>query len=74
MGINDLLRDNTRSEEELAEDIINVGKQCIGHNVKNVFISGIIISAKIETNRIYKINYKLRQKCEEYGFIFINKH
>ena len=69
-GINDLLQG--RSEEDVVDDIMNFGKFIIDKRVKNVFISSITKSFRLEEYIVMNVNRILKAACSQLGFTFIN--
>ena len=79
-GINDLLKkEGKQSEEEIdntakeiAKEITNIGLRCKEYGVKNIFLSGIAYSAKVNINLIRKLNRQLECYCNDLCFEYIN--
>ena len=75
IGSNDVVRRNldTLDVEQLAQGIIEVGKRCFAHGVKNVMISSIFTKRnRVLTAEIRKVNDILRDLCRTNHLIFID--
>ena len=74
IGSNDVTHD-TLSQiniNNITERIINKGKQCLNHGVKEVLISSIFLKKQLKLTKIIRqINDTLREKCRENKFYFI---
>ena len=76
-GINDLLNNNGKKLidveiEELAQEIIDIGLRCKETKVKNILISGITYSTKLDVNTIRRLNDIVKVSCELNSFYYIN--
>ena len=76
VGINNLLSQNLSetSDEQLVNEIIDIGRKCIDHGTEKVFISSIIKCSRILPDRIRNVNELLKGKCIEFCFIYIDKN
>ena len=77
VGINNLLSQNlneTSDEEQLVNEIIDIGRKCIDHGTEKVFISSILKCSRIIPDRIRNVNELLKGKCIEFGFIYIDNN
>ena len=74
VGINNLLNPvlANESDENIAEEIINIGKNCQRNYVEKVMISGIVKCSKINPSRIRNVNKLLSEKCKLHDYIFID--
>ena len=74
VGINNLLNPMlaNESDENIAEEIINIGKNCQSNSVEKVMISGIVKCSKINPSRIRNVNNLLSEKCKLHNYIFID--
>ena len=74
VGINNLLHPllSNSSDEDIAVEIINLGKMCKNHSVENVMISSLLPCSRINPNRIRNVNKLLSEKCQIHNFTFIN--
>ena len=76
VGTNDLLKNKEviRKDEieKIAKDVIDIGLLMEEHQVRNIMISGITYSTKINVNTIRKLNDQLKIYCESHGFIYIS--
>ena len=76
VGINNLLSQNLNetSDEQLVNEIIDIGRKCIDHGTEKVFISSILKCSRILPDRIRNVNELLKGKCIEFGFIYIDNN
>ena len=58
--------------ENTAKEIINIGHRCREYGVKNIFLSGITYSTKVNINLIRKLNGQIECYCKELNFEYIN--
>ena len=74
VGINNLLSDHLSKmpDGQIVENIGNIGKKCVDSGVEKVFISGLVISNRVDVDRVNKINSLLHEKCDLLHFIFID--
>ena len=77
VGINDLLNNNGKKLidveiEELEQEIIDIGLRCKEAKVKNILISGITYSTKVDVNTIRRLNDIVKASCELNSFYYIN--
>ena len=73
VGINDLIsvyENNKTPENEIADEIIKIGKKCADKGVETVFISSLVFNQRVEWKRIEIINEQLKRNCMNQGFIF----
>ena len=61
-GINDILstRENKMPDNEIAQEILKIGMDCIKHGAENVFISSITFCERIDPDRINRVNEVLK--------------
>ena len=74
-GTNSLRWGLKLSDEQIAEQVINIGKDGMNDGVEKVFISSLIFrgpKTKFLNPRILNINRILYELCQQNGFIFIN--
>ena len=74
-GTNDICGRNRRdaSAQQIANDIINIGKRCKTGGVVNVYISSLLITNNASANTKGKdINTILNTLCSENNYFFIN--
>ena len=58
---------------EVADDIIKIGKACYDNGVSKVFISSLVYNKNFNKQKlINEVNGILKEKCQTYGFTFIN--
>ena len=75
-GINDLLSNNEHKtpDDEIATEIMKIGKNCVVNGVEKVFISGIIYCKHIDGERIDRINKILKEQSLAHNFMFIDNN
>ena len=73
VGINNLLNHMlaNESDENIAEEIINIGKNWQSNSVEKVMISGFVKCSKINPSRIRNVNNLLSEKCKLHNYIFL---
>ena len=74
IGSNDVTHENYDHINigDLAQKIIDIGKQCLFNGVKEILISSIFLKKQLKLTRIIReINDVLREKCKENNFHFI---
>ena len=58
---------------EVADDIIKIGKACYDNGVSKVFISSLVYNKNFNKQKlINEVNGILKEKCQTYGFTFID--
>ena len=76
VGINNLLKRNRNFEENdlirLADEIIQIGLLCKESNVRNILISGLTYTTKVNIKLIRKVNELLKLNCENNNFYYID--
>ena len=73
VGINNLLLEKNKADvNEIAENIVKIGIRCKENNVKNILISGILYTTRVNVNIVRNVNRRIEESCIENGFIFIN--
>ena len=76
VGINNLLKRNRKFEENdlirLADEIIQIGLLCKESNVRNILISGLTYTTKVNIKLIRKVNELLKLNCENNNFYYID--
>ena len=72
VGINNILSSDKNSNDQIADDIIKIGKKCIHHGVEKVFISSIVKCSKVDNVQVNEINKLLSNKCKQLDFGFID--
>ena len=71
VGINDLLQGGNEIGK-ISKNISEIGAMCKDKGVKNVFISGLIPSRKVEEHYISNLNNQLKEICKANCYIFID--
>ena len=76
VGINDMLsdRENTTPDDEIASEIIKIGKKCIASGVRKVFVSSLVHCKHISFERLRKVNGMIKEQSVENDFIFIENN
>ena len=71
MGTNDIL--NAEDDKDLiAENVINIAKECVRFGVKVVFVSSATVDTRRNSAFISAVNNILQDKCATYLFHFID--
>ena len=71
MGTNDTL--NAEDDKDLmAENVINIAKECVRFGVKVVFLSSATVDTRRSSVFISAVNNILQDKCATYLFHFID--
>ena len=75
-GINDILstRENKTPDNEIAQEILKMGIDCMKHGTEKVFISSITFCKRVDPDRINRVNEMLRNECSKNGFTFIDNN
>ena len=65
VGINNLLSDHLSemSDEDISKQILDIGKKCKRYGVDKVFISALVISRRVNPNRIENLNKLIKEGC-----------
>ena len=74
-GTNDIYGRNRRnaSAQQIAKDIIDIGKKCVTRGVKDIFISSIIATRNFNANnKAEDINTILKSLCTQNNYYFID--
>ena len=75
-GANDIsydFRNGTANARNIANRIIDIGKEAANANVKNIYVLGIIQRRDFRVKTlITQTNLELRSLCDQAGFIFID--
>ena len=75
VGTNDVRKrnGNFRDENEIANEILEVGRNCRKNGVNKVFVSSIVCRRKPEENDlVQKINRSVMNMCVNEGYIFVD--
>ena len=51
--------------------ILDIGKKCKRYGVEKVFISALVISRRVNPNRIENLNKLIKEGCNLHDFVFI---
>ena len=75
VGINDILRDRSQSSiDGLLQNIKNVkmSLKCTKFRVKNIFISGLVYTTRINIGILEKFHVVIQNFCQEYGWFYVD--
>ena len=73
VGINDILRDSSQSSiDGLLQNIKNMALKCTKFGVKNIFISGLVYTTRINIGILEKIHVVIQNFCQENGWFYVD--
>ena len=73
VGINDILRDRSQSSiDGLLQNIQNMSLKCKKIGVKNIFISGLVHTIRINTDILEKIHVMIQNFCKKYDWFCVD--
>ena len=73
VGINDILRDSSQSSiDRLLQNIKNMSLKCTKFGVKNIFISGLVYTTRINIGILEKNHVVIQNFCQEYGWFYVD--
>ena len=73
VGINDLLNDSGYSNvENILNNFNAMVKKCRNHNVRNILLSGLVYTKRVELPVLENLHLKLVELCSQYGVIYID--
>ena len=73
VGINDLLNDSGHSKMENILNILNgMIKKCRNYNVRNILLSGLVYTKRVELSVLEGLHLKLVELCSQYGVTYID--
>ena len=71
--INDILRDSSQSSiDGLLQNIKNLSLKCKKFGVKNIFISGLVYTTRINIGILEKNHVMIQNFCQEYGWFYVD--
>ena len=71
--VNDLLNDSGHSNVDYILNNFNVIiKKCCNYNVRNILLSGLVYTKKVELFVLENLHLKLVELCSQYGVIYID--
>ena len=73
VGVNNLLN-SSENYSSIVKSIIDIGNTCKKLGTKNIFISSILFSYKIDSSILNFVNKSLYDQCILHGFHFINNN
>ena len=73
VGINDLLNDSGHSNvENILHNLNAIIKKCHDYNVRNILLSGLVYTKRVELSVLENLHLKLVELCSQYGVIYID--
>ena len=73
VGINDILRDSSQSSiDGLLQKIKNMSLKYTTFRVKNIFISGLVCTTRINIGILEKNHVLIQKFCQEYGWFYVD--
>ena len=73
VGINDILRDSSQSSiDGLLQNMKNMSLECTKLGVKNIFISGLVYTTRINIGILAKIHVVIQNFCQKYGWFYVD--
>ena len=66
--------ENTTPDDEIASEIIKIGKKCIASGVQKAFVSSLVRCKHISFERLRKVNGMIKEQSVENDFIFIENN
>ena len=73
VGINNKLNENLNANDhDVVDGILEIGNKCVRNGVKKVLISSIVKCRRVDESRIININTMLKEKCQNYDFIYLD--
>ena len=74
VGIKDILRDRSQSSiDVLLQNIKNMSLKCKKFGVKNIFISELIYTTRINIDILEKNNVMIQTFCQKYCWFYVDK-
>ena len=68
VGINDLLNDSGHSNvENILNNFNAMIKKCRNYNVRNILLSGLVYTKRVELSVLEGLHLKLVELCSQYG-------
>ena len=73
VGVNDLLNgQNNLQHESLLSNIMDIVRKCKHNGIREIIISSIVITGKIEARVITEVNESIKNLCRVNGLCFVN--
>ena len=73
VGVNDLLEDNIQSKiEKLGKNLRSMVEKCHTYGIKNVFISGLVYTARIGLPVLEKTHEMIVHLCNKLGICYVD--
>ena len=73
VGINDILRDQSELKQQLIlQNIMKIAHQCKDHEVKEIILSSVVTTGRVNADVIIHFNKSLNNLCRANGFCFVN--
>ena len=71
--INDILRDQSELKQQLVlQNIMKVAHQCKDHGVKEIILSSVVATGRVNADVLIHFNESLKNLCRANGFCFVN--
>ena len=58
-------------DDDIAKQILDSGKKCKRYGVEKVFIYALVISRRVNPNRIENLNKLIKEGCNLHDFVYI---
>ena len=73
VGVNDLLNGNGQLKiNQLSENIKKITQQCVSFWVKKIYVSGLVLTTRIDLQTLEIVHVLLSIFCEDNGFVYID--
>ena len=71
--INDILRDQSElKQQSILQNIMKVAHQCKDHGVKEIILSSVVATGRVNADVLIHFNESLKNLCRANGFCFVN--
>ena len=67
MGVNDVLKLGSNIDTP-SKDIINIANHCKNFGVKQIIISGLTLTTRLNANFIYQLSNLIKVFCQKHGY------
>ena len=72
-GVNDILRGQSELKQQLVlQNIMKIAHQCRDHGVKEIILSSVLDTGRVNANVLILFNESFKNLCRENGFCFVN--
>ena len=73
VGINDISRSQSELKQQLVlQNIMKIAHQCKDHEVKEIILSCVVATGRVNANVLIHFNESFKNLCREKGFCFVN--